>query len=208
MKNDKNVVDVSTPVYKKKKVKTGYLVALGITVAIAAVVGVYVWQTNEAKKKNAEYANQIKELESKIAALEAAAKKTETESTQKRVVVSPSAEVAANVEDAVSSKNYAAIESYMADSINVIIAASEGIGARTPAQAVNDLKYLDAATNPWDFSLPFATVTSWRSGDYGRYIPLTGAMVGRSANGYVVVFSFDSDNNITSIFMSVNDEIL
>jgi hypothetical protein len=208
MKNEKNVVDVSTPVYKKKKVKTGYLVALGITVAITALVGVYVWQTNEAKKKSDEYTSQIKELEAKIAAFEAATKKTETENSQKRTVASPSAEVTANVIDAVGSKNYAALEAYMADSVNVILAASEGIGARTPAQATNDLKYLDAATAPWDFSLPAATIASWRAGDYGRYIPATNTIIGKSSDGYVVVFAFDSDNNVTSIFMAVNDELL
>ena len=61
----------------------------------------------------------------------------------------------------------------MASTIKVIIAASEGIGDRTPVQAINDLKYLDSATDPWDFALNATTLSKYQSGDYKDYFKST-----------------------------------
>ena len=95
----------------------------------------------------------------------------------------------------------------MASTIKVIIAASEGIGDRTPVQAINDLKYLDSATDPWDFALNATTLSKYQSGDYKDYFKST-SIVGKSANNYVISFNFDSSGKINGIFMSVNSDLL
>lgn len=210
MKNDDNVVDVSVPVKKSKKINPMYLRLLALTVAGAAVLGVYFWQNNEISKVRDDYETQISDLQDEISVLQKKLKSSDpTKDSDKKVTKSTvSSEVKENVSAAISSKNTAALESYMADSVRVVLAASEGIGDRTPAQAVADLDYFNSATEPWDFDLPSATLADWRTGDYASYFPESLAVVGRSANGYVVVFKFNASEKITDIFMAVNDDIL
>lgn len=210
MKSDDNVVDVSVPVKKAKKIKPMYLRLLALTVAGAAILGVYFWQTNEIANVRDDYESQISDLQDKIDKLQKDAKSTNTKKSSDKTTEATevSATVKANVEAAISSKNTAALESYMADSVKVIIAASEGIGDRTPVQAVNDLDYLNSATDPWDFDLPAATIDDWQTGDYASYFPDTLRVIGRSANSYVVVFKFNASEKITDIFMAVNDDLL
>jgi hypothetical protein len=129
-----------------------------------------------------------------------AKKSSDKKSTEKTTgATEVSSDIKANVADAISSRNTAALESYMGDSVKVIIAASEGIGDRTPAQAVADLNYLSSATDPWDFDLPEATIDDWQTGDYASYFPETLRVIGRSSDGYVVVFKFNSSEKITDI---------
>lgn len=92
----------------------------------------------------------------------------------------------------------------MASIIKVIIAAAEGIGDRTPTQAISDLKYVENATDPWDFDLPVATLTAYATGDYTQYFP-DGALVGKSADNRVISFTFNSSGKISGIFMSAAD---
>lgn len=210
MKNEDKVVDVSVPVKKTKKIKPMYLRLLTLTVAGAAILGMYFWQSNELATVRDDYDKQISELQDKISKLQkeaksASSKKSDEKRTEPTEIPAATKE---NVEAAISSGNTAALESYMGSSVKVILAASEGIGDRTPAQAVGDLAYLNDATAPWDFDLPAATITDWQSGDYASYFPETLRIIGRSADGYVVVFKFNSSGKITDIFMAINDDLL
>ena len=56
-----------------------------------------------------------------------------------------SASLAENIVAAIDTMNTAALEGYMATSVNVVYAATEFGGPRTPAQAVGDLDYLSSA---------------------------------------------------------------
>lgn len=210
MKSDDNEVDVSVPPKKSKRVKPVYLRLLALTAAGAAILAVYLWQVNVLADVRQDYENQISELESTISKLQKDAKKdakNDTADTEKTATV-PSDSVKENVQAAVSSQNYAALESTMASTVKVIIAASEGVGDRSPAQAVKDLEYLNSATLPWDFDLPAATVSDWQSGDYATYFPESSRIIGRAAGGQVVSFTFNSSGKITTIFMSTSDDLL
>ncbi|HEU5186976.1 MAG TPA: hypothetical protein VFT87_00570 [Candidatus Saccharimonadales bacterium] len=112
-----------------------------------------------------------------------------------------------NIGAAVESQNYAALVSSMASSVNVILAASDGVGPRTPEQAVEDMAYLNQGTSPWDFSLAAATIAAWDGGSYTDYFD-ENTYVGRAANGMVVVFDFDNCGKISEIFMVANEELL
>jgi hypothetical protein len=112
-----------------------------------------------------------------------------------------------NIKAAIESGNTAAIEGYMQTSVNVILAASEAYGPQTPAQAIKDLDYLDKATKPWDFNLKAEIISDYQKGDYKQYFP-NGALVGKSANNYVVSFQFDSCGKIYGIFMSADASLL
>ncbi|MEI6850541.1 MAG: hypothetical protein WCK26_01075 [Candidatus Saccharibacteria bacterium] len=113
-----------------------------------------------------------------------------------------------NVQASITSGNTAALEGYMADSVNVILAATEGIGPSTPTAAVSAItSFISDATSPWNFALPAATLTKYSSGGYTQYFP-TNAEVGKSANGKVISFKFNCDSKIETVFMSVSDELL
>lgn len=123
----------------------------------------------------------------------------------------PPAEISAslkeNIEAAINTMNTAALEGYMTDPVTVVLAASEKGGPVTPAQAVQDLNYLSGATDPWDFNLSAVTLASYKNGFYGQYFgDMT--VVGKSANDYVVSFMIDTNNKITTIFMTGSADLL
>lgn len=78
---------------------------------------------------------------------------TPTPVSAKDDFVNPSATIS-QIEASVTSKNYAALESYMVDPVSVIIYASSCCGPYTKTQAVQETSsYLKDAKGPWDFSL-------------------------------------------------------
>ena len=112
-----------------------------------------------------------------------------------------------NISAAITSKNTAALEGYMASAVTVVIAASEKGGTETPAQATQSVEYTHSGTAPWDFNLSAATVNGYKAGFYKQYFP-EGAYVGKAANSQVVSFGFDCSNKINLIFMSASDDLL
>jgi len=186
-----------------------WLWMLLVVVLIAgAAYGAYWWRDKAAKKDNKQQTSEITELKQKVTKLEKdlAKQKTKPEDAE-TMAKAPTAEVLDNIKAAITSDNTAALEGYMASTVRVILAASEGIGDRTPTQAISDLSYLDDATDPWNFNLPAATIDGYQAGGYKQYFPET-ALVGKAANGYVVSFTFNSDAKISGIFMSVSDDLL
>lgn len=170
------------------------------------VAGPYWWRDTQAKQDRRENAEQIAELQAKVTELEAkAAEQTEDEAEEEPKA--SASDVKENIAAAISSGNTAALQGYMAQKVRVIIAASEGVGDRTPAQAISDLKYLDSATDPWNFNLNDTTLAQYGAGGYGQYFP-AGAVVGRSADDKVVSFTFDAGGKISGIFMAADAELL
>lgn len=196
---------------KQKSYKT--LIFLIIIVVILAIgVAGYVYRNNKANDQSKKDQATIARLEQEIKDLKSQINSSKNitandNSSTKTVVAVPSANVIANIADAIKSGNTAALEGYMASSVLVILAASEGIGAQTPAQAVSDLKYLDSATDPWNFSLDSATLTKYANGDYKTYFKAN-TLVGKSANNYVVAFNFNEAGKINGIFMAVSADLL
>lgn len=191
----------------KKPVNKWLLWLLVLVLLLGVGAGVYYWQqqtVNEQSDKittveaqNAKLKKQVKDLKGELSDAEKSAEESD----------GPSDDDLANIQAAISTQNYAALEGYMADTVTVILAASEGLGERTPVQAVADLAYLNDADTPWNFALDSATLSEWSSGDYNSYFP-EDALVGRSANGYVVSFQFNDAGDITDIFFTGSDELL
>lgn len=123
---------------------------------------------------------------------------------------SPGATTISNIEASITSGNTAALEGYMAASVNVITAASEGLGAKTPTQAVTSItNFISSDTSSWDynFSLPAATLATYGKGSYGQYFPST-AVVGKATNKQVISFSFDCNAKISTVFFAANEDLL
>jgi hypothetical protein len=90
----------------------------------------------------------------------------------------------------------------MAPTVKVIIAASGGVGDRTPTQAVSDISsYISSSTDPWNFALAKAETDGYAKGFYAQYFPSI-AVIGKSANGIVISFSFDCNGKINTVFMA------
>lgn len=201
---------IPAPSAKKPKNKKPIALILLALVAIGAIGYGGYWYYAMQNKKEKDAKTQIESLSADKQKLEkelSDAKNTDSK-TSKTQSSSDQISKLTTVKDAISSKNTAALEALMAPKVTVIIAASEGIGERTPAQAVQDLDYVTGkATNPWDFALSLDTLTKYRSGDYGSYFPI-GAFSGKSANKYVVSFLFNDEGKIIAIFMTNSESVL
>ena len=178
---------------------------------LGAIAG-YMYRDSQAKKDLDAQKTKVSQLELQNAQLAtnlAAAKKANTTTTTTDTGVRPSQATLDSISAAITSGNTAALEGYMASSVTVIRAATDGPtnGARTPAQAVGDVAYVKDGTAPWNFALPAATLATYQSGSYSQYFP-TSAYVGKSANNYVISFQFDSHGKISGIFMCLDASLL
>lgn len=112
-----------------------------------------------------------------------------------------------NVEAAVSSGNYAALDGYMADKVSYAIAASSGQGTLTKAQAIKQLEYLNSGTSPWNFNIATATLTKYKAGAYSTYLN-DDVIFGVSGNKYFVSFHLDPNNKIDQFFIASSTDLL
>ncbi len=95
---------------------------------------------------------------------------------------------------------------HMAESVEVILAASEGLPNQTPEQAVAALNYFKDSKD-WDFNLDQSvTGTYKKSVYYGAYFD-GDTLVGRASNSEVIVFQFDGEGKISRIFMATSDSL-
>lgn len=214
-----NTVKTEKSTKSKRPIGKIILVIVGVLVLmlLSGYLGYYL-RGRSAQTQQEKQTQQIKELEAKVktledanTALQADKAKLEADAAAKAtatpVVTGPSAATKANIQDAIKSGNTAALEGYMANPVRVVIAASGGEGDKSPADAVASLTYLDPGTDPWNFAVPAATLAQWRAGSYASYFPVS-AVVGRSANNYVVAFGFNSAGKINTVFMAVNSDLL
>jgi hypothetical protein len=113
-----------------------------------------------------------------------------------------------NIAAAVSSGNTAALEGYLARSVNFIIAASECCGPLTPLEAIGELEYLNFATGPWTYPVSAASIAEYRTHFYGQYFP-DGSFVMASSDDdpFVISFQFTGEK-ISGIFISAGESFL
>lgn len=179
-----------------------------ILLIISLGVSAFLWRDNQAKKEQSKNLQTMSELQKQLADLNKKMESaTNSSNSQQQNKAVPSTQDISNIESAITSGNTSALEGYMASTVAVVIAASESAGDRTPSQAVSDLKYLSNATSPWNFKLDATTLTKYQNGEYKTYFK-TNTLVGKSANGYVVAFNFNSAGKINGIFMAVNSSLL
>ncbi len=194
----------SPSVEKDKKVTIESVMVVLLIILLATCGAVAYWHRDQAaKKQQKQQAAAIVALQAQLADHVDMAADTVAD-TPTPVVTTDKTE---NIIAAIKSDNTAALEGYMAPKVHVIIAATEGIGDRTPAQAIGDLNYIKDATDPWNFAPPSSTLDRYRAGDYAQFFPV-GAIVGKSADDRVVSFTFDSDGKINGIFMSSKESLL
>lgn len=198
-----------------KKTKKGKLVALIVIILLligGTAAGTYYYRDRQAKDAAKQSAAEVKTLKDTVASLEAQAKSestpTTTQTTPACTPVRPSASAVENIEASITSGNTAALEGYMATSVNVLYAASDGIGTRTPTQAVSDItSFIGGSTVVWAFNIPAALLSSYGQGSYDQYFPST-AVVGKSSQDRVLSFNFDCNGKISTVFMAAQESTL
>ena len=191
----------------KQKSGKGMIVAVAIVIilAIVAVGGTWYYMNNKAKNDKKAQDAQIQQLQKQLDTLKQGATKTDkptTTTTTKTVD-----EVVAQIVKDVPAKNYAGLSDYMADTVKVVIAASEYQPSVTKAQAIVDMKYLNGGVSPWDFDPTAAELNSYKTGDYKTYLNSAG-IFGVASNGYFVAFTLNGSNQISQIFMAVNVDLI
>jgi hypothetical protein len=112
----------------------------------------------------------------------------------------------ANIIDAVSSGNTAALDGYFAPTVHVTYAASEDEGdVSDHALLVMNVSNATSPTAVWDFNLPASVIDNYRNnpGHYPSYVDdfPSGAIVGRSSEDKVISFAI-SGGLITRLFIS------
>jgi len=205
------------PKENKRNKKWLWVIRVIVLILLLALFGYIVWQLKECSDQHEKDTKQEQSLQAQIDDLKkqlaAQSKSISLPSTDKTTggSCSPQKELTQEVKDnlaaAISSKNTAALEGYMASSVNVVFAASEKSGFETPAKAITDLSYLDSALAPWNFNLPATTLNSYKAGSYKQYFEGV-TYVGKSADGHVIAYSFDTCAKINQIFVSVSDDLL
>ena len=95
----------------------------------------------------------------------------------------------------------------MASKVVVVLAASEGLPAQLPADAVDYLLDYMKDAGAWNFALPETEVTKYKQGSYKIYLE-DGFSIGKSSKGYVVSFSVDEERKVNKIFISATAELL
>ncbi len=208
--SDVPVIETASTTKEKKPMSSIFKIIMVLFVGwlfIAAPVGAYLWRDRAAydveQQKNIEIAelnNKVTDLEDKLAA--EVAKSTGACS---EVTASPSA--IENIKASITSGNTAALEGYMASGVDLILAASEGIGETNPANAVSNITSFIEGEESWNFALTEAILDGYQAGDYKQYFPDT-AVVGRSAGGKVISFSFDCTAKIGTVLLVTTDSVL
>ena len=122
------------------------------------------------------------------------------------------ADLRANIVDAISSGNTAALEGYLAPTVHLTYCASEAEGDTDDAGLVIDnLTDLTSSGASWDFDLPASTLDTYAN-DPGHYPAYAddfpeGAVVGLSSEKKVVSF-VTADALITRIFICLDEYAL
>jgi len=199
-----------------KKLLVKYILAIIITIVlIGSVAGAtYWWRDKTAKDFEKTLNSDISVLKKAKASLEKQIADGKDGGVSNLPTpcseIAPEASVIENIQLSITSGNTAALEGYMASSVDVILAASEAYGAQTPTQAIADISsFLTDDINSWDynFSLPAVTLNTYKQGGYAQYFSAT-SVVGKAANNHVISFSFDCLGKIDTVFLTGNANLL
>lgn len=205
------VEEPKTP-HKKRRLLKPVLTALLVLILMGASgAGAYYWRDVTAKDLDKQKSDDIASYQSKITELEkqlSDAKSSNTnESENVCTEVAPNATVQTNIKASITSANTAALDGYMASSVKVVMAGTEGYESQSATQAISDISnFLTDNISSWDynFALSAATLANYRQGSYKQYFPSI-ALIGKATNKQVISFSFDCNGKIDTVFLALDE---
>lgn len=108
-----------------------------------------------------------------------------------------------NIKSSVVSKNTAALEGYMTDTVAVTIEATECCGNLTPVKAIHEIDYILDATPPWNFAddNPIALALKQKN-------PVAfpdGIILGTSTDRKLITFTLNPEKTkIIKVYMAID----
>lgn len=201
----------------KKPLKIIAFVIIGLLIIAGSAGAGYIWRDTTAKQSEQKQADEISTLQKAKASLEKQLADKTTSGTSNTntnttacTEVTPGESTLDNIKASIISGNTAALEGYMATSVNVALANSDGSSAKTATQAVaaiTDFISASEATWNYNFSLSATTLASYRAGGFAKYFP-TASLIGKNMNNKVISFSFDCNGKISTVFMATSEDLL
>jgi hypothetical protein len=201
--------EAATAEKKPKSTKTSMLRTLLLVLLVVSLVGsgiaATLWRDQVASDLEKQQTDNIASLAGTIRVLQSKLVADNTTANQTNdVPVAPSAAVIENIKSAIISGNTAALEGYMADSVDVADDFSVAT-ASTPSVATASItSEIASATAPWNFALSASILSSYGSSSFGKYFP-SSAVVGKSSNNKVISFSFNSDAKISAVLLIADE---
>jgi len=111
------------------------------------------------------------------------------------------------IQSALDTGNPSQLRTYLAPSVDYAIAASGAYGTLSPDGAIKQLTYFKDDRGPWNFAIPAATLESFKSGSYRRYLGNYTYFGVSPAKGFMSV-RVNSVGQIDQIFMAINTDLL
>lgn len=184
-----------------------------LVLIIGSTVGAYFWRDNQASVFEKTQADELLVKQQTILELQAQLADYTGEVTNSPTLcseIAPTASAIESIKASITSGNTVALEGYMASNVNVILAATEAYGMQTASHAVSSVTtFISDDINSWDynFSLPTATINSYKQSGYAQYFSST-SIVGLAPNNQLISFSFDCLGDIDTVFMASQADTL
>ena len=175
-------------------------IILAVLVLIISNVATYFVTSVLANKKLVDVQNKADDLQKKLSENDPSNPSSQNSKNPGSISSNVSADTKAKVQDAVGSNNYQNLASLLGGSVNVIKAGS-GSSMQSVQQAIESLNYLNGSSGAWNWNLTPEQLAQYQQGNNAQYFG-NNAIVGQSANGYVVSIIVDDNGQVTTIFMS------
>jgi len=193
----------------KAKANTSKWLSIVLALLLVAALAFLAWYWMQAEADKKRLTDERAQLQSQLDSLKYQnANKDNPVAVDKTCHDTATAAMKENIKAALDSQNTAAFSTYTANPVNYVVAASELSKDMTPDEAAVALEYTHTATGPWDFSLPVATINTWKAGFYVDHFDDATRYIGRAASGMVVSFDFDCSGKIDKIFVAADDDLL
>lgn len=193
--------------------KTFWVIIL--TVIITALItggGVYAWQKyneNNLKQEisdleiqNKQYNNSKSKLQKENNNSQDQSEKQEKSSCSTKSSSASKENKSKEFENAVNSKDYDKIETFLTNPINFIIEATECCGDITPEEAANSMDYIDGV-NSFDFSQDQDIVKKIKD----KYSDYSNDIIGIGDNKAVLIYHLNSEEKVDRIYLSITYEM-
>lgn len=194
---------------QSKKNNKRIVYVLAIFLFIIATSALTYWLTDMSNSDiESRLNNEIKQLKSENDSLNKDLKdKSDTDTIkQSGDTKTPDENDLGNIKAAISTGNTEPLQGYMAQTVSVILAASEGMGDRTSVQATLDVTDFIDGAGTWDFNLSASVLSSYGKSFYGQYF-LNNSIVGKSSSGKIISISFNESAKINQIFLATTEDI-
>ncbi len=178
-----------------------FLLGIAVTIAVFGLIGgAYYFGTQQASLKTAKVISPTTKPKKEVTATPT----KPIEPTSAKQFVNPSV-VIENIKDAINSKNYSALEGYMAPKVSVTLHASECCGMLTPDKATSQLSYTTKGKPPWDFSDTNPIAEKLRKADPANF---KDNGIGTASNGFAIAFHLNDKFLIDKIFMVIDYHLI